>query len=483
MHRKKKQNLSQRYFSFIMHSVNNTGIEHKDFMSDEITTSHRQPLAGVFQKSVSPYSKALSIHPHLYGGELYNRASELKALDRLIGQLKAVEEETKKKNYKSLPPVLDAIKDALNGNPKLSWWNLFTISIGQAFSQEGSHDDEDEKNSQEREYLSEISKTLTEIIRTYQSSNTKLLLQIRLTTLEVDSRLVELEKIPGCTKESNETLEYLSSEFQLLNRELDNLSALPQETWKTNTLHIISLIKKANQLMGIISGLAQTNPEIYSKFCRKDTLNTLSSKIATIVEASHLVPTPEKISVWDSNNLDELFKLMHNFPSIVNKIELVELTTLFMHCEQLFVNNSSSEKKRPQIFFSPLLKQYIDQKDSNHASLVTQVKAAVRNKTERTLIKVPVKFFRQALMEENDLYSLSAMHRDKTQDMSNTYKTSTQIQRDCLARMRSLCSASQPRDLDNVLKSFSTDEMATRYYLLQEIILEQFIYWRKNGIF
>lgn len=449
-------------------------------MPERQTTISKEPLAQVFHKSVSPYSKALSLHPHLYGGELYNRASELKALDRIVTHLRVVADEAKQKKYSNIRPILEAIKDALSGNPKLSWWNLMTISIGHAFSQA---DDDDYKNMQEKAYLSEISQTLTEIIRTYYSTNTKLLLEIRLTTMEVDSRLIELEKIPGHTKESSETQEYLTSEFRLIDRELDNLSTIPPAKWNENLGNLLTLIRKVNQLMQILESLKVSNPEAYALFCRKDHLQNLSLKMASVIEKCRLIPSDEGMAFWDAANLNEFFNLISNFSGIVDRIQLSDLTTLLIQLENQLVNDPEASKETPPIFSSPVLMQVIIQKDAQAAKLCEQVRAAVRAKKEHTLIRDPLNFFRTALMGENDLHNLCSMARFSPQESSRQPKSPSQIQRECVLRMKTLAHCSQPKDLEKVLNSFTVEEMAIRYYLLQEAILEQFIYWRKNGIF
>lgn len=450
-------------------------------MSDEITASSKKPLAGVFLKSVSPYSKALALHPHLYGAELYNRASELKALDKLVGQLKIVVEETKRKDYQSLRPLLEAIKDALNGNPRLSWWNLITISIGQAFAQDLG---EGERNLQELAYLAEISALLTKIIRGYQSTNTKLLLEIRLTALEVDSRLVELEKIPGTMEEPNETLDYLSSEFHLLNRELETLLSAAVGNWGNNLENMLALIKKSNQLLHILDGLMTTNLQAYQQFCKKDHIHSLSSKMTTVLGNSDLTLSAENNLIWDVKNLDEFFALISYFPQISDHIFLSDLAGLLMHAEELFINDSTPQKKRPAIFSSAFLKKLIVQKDAAYSDYVEPIKAAVKAKTAPPPIPdADVDAFKRRLMEENDLHNLCGMLRYKALDFASEAKTPIQIQKDCLLRMRTLIHSSQPRSLDHVLKAFNTEKAATRYYLLQEVILEQFIYCRRHGIF
>ena len=58
-----------------------------------------------------------------------------------------------------------------------------------------------------------------------------------------------------------------------------------------------------------------------------------------------------------------------------------------------------------------------------------------------------------------------------------------QIQKEIISRMVALSSASQPGDLDQFLKGLSNEEKENQYYLVQEIILEQFIRWHKAGIY
>lgn len=441
--------------------------------------STKEPLAQVFQKSVSPYSKALAVHPHLYGGELYNRASELKALDRLIIQLQLLEPEIKKKNYSLLPPILEAIKDALNGNPKLSWWNLVTVSIGQAFYQE---DDEEDKNSQEILCLSEISKILTEIIRTYHSSNTKLLLEIRLTTLEIDSRLIELEKIPGSTKESNETLEYLSSEFHLLTRELDAFIKSAEDSLQDNFSNLQVIVKKIVQLLGIVSHLAETHPEIVRQFNKKEQLQNFIDKVCILIKKTSFFFDPAKMSLWASDDLLSFLNLFIQIPKLVEFISIIDLSTLLIHLEQLFVNDKNLDKTRPSIFASPFLVNFVSKKSLESSTTVDVIRLAARGKKDPSIAD-PLKFLKNALMEENDLHNICTMIRFKSEDLNSGMKNPSAIQNSCLNNLKTMAHNSQPKDLDHILKSFTTDAMATRYFLLQEVILEQFIYWRKHGIF
>lgn len=440
----------------------------------------QEPLAEVFQKSITPYSQALSLHPHLYGGELYKRASELKALTRLVKQLREAHEEAKKNQYHNLPPILEAINDTLNDTAKPSWWTIFTHSIGQTFT---SEDDEEEKNLREMEYLTEISAILVQIIRTYRSTDTKFLLRVRLTTLEVESRLLELQKLPGCSRESNETLDYLSSEFRLLTSELEILSKAAFKERADNLGSVIALVKKINQLMQVLSRLALSDPATHKQFCSKSYLSDLQRKAVAMIENSDLVRPMQEMSYWNAENVDSLLSFLSYFPDITEAIPLSNLTTLLMHLERLFVDDPSPDKIFPEIFSSAYIKQLVMRSNAKAAKVVDQMKEAIRNKKDRSLTGSASLNYKNLLMEENDLHNLCAMIHYKPQDFAGSAKSPPLIQKDSLSRMRFIAHSSQPKDLDNVLKSFTADEMATRYFLLQEIILEQFIYWRKHGIY
>ena len=174
-------------------------------------------------------------------------------------------------------PLFRRHKDTLNGKPNLSWWNLFAVSLGNTLAPPA---DEEEKNYPlEIDYLSQIASLLTEIIRHFKSNDTKLLLDIRLTALEVDSRIIELEKMPHSVKESNETLDYLCSEFRLLITELDALQKTERGPWQTDITNLLNYTLKINQLMRILKNVTQSNPEIYTLFRKKELLQHLKIRL------------------------------------------------------------------------------------------------------------------------------------------------------------------------------------------------------------
>lgn len=443
----------------------------------------KRDIVGVFQESVMPYSKSqMALHPHLYDTGLYHRASELKALDALVSQLEQILIETRSQNYKNVPSLLNAIKETLTGKPKLSWWNLFTVSIGHALST--AETDDEQRNEQEIRYLNEISKSLTEIIRSYSSTNTKMLLEIRLTALEVDSRLVELEKMPTIGGESNETLDYLSSEFMLLNEELTNILKSPHQGWKQDIHNLISCISKTNQLMRILQTTLQNQHETYQQFLKKQHLEGLEQKITQRLADAEITSPSVSIEIWTAENLNELFELFQYFPNAINSLNSSFLSSLLIQAEELFVKDTNLHKTRPAIFSSQGIRKYISTKNEEFTKIVEHLRAISKGKVDRTITSNPFAYYRSRLQEENDLHTICAMIQYKPSDYSaSPLKSPTQIQKDILLRMRIITSCSQPRELDQVLKSFTHDELATRYYLAQEVMLEQFIFWRKNGIF
>lgn len=443
----------------------------------------QQEIVKMFRESVGPYSKALvALHPHLYESGLYHRASEVKALDKILGQLSQVSVEAKSQNYKNLPPLLDAIKEALNGNPQLSWWNLVTLSVGQALATAN----DEETNTEEKEYLAKISEILTEIIRHYNSPNTKLLLEIRLTALEVDSRLVELDKLPQNMKEPDEALDYISSEFRLLNKELERVKNTPSNVWNKDTKTLLDYVSKTNQLIRVLQNIKQTNPDTYQKFLKQNHLQTLYERISLLIQESILIPDPSNLDIWQNQQLEAFFELFLRFPDVILLINTIDLCTLLKLSEQHFVEDTNLEKVRPAIFSSNELKSYITVRNIEFSKLQDHLRAVVRGlKEDRSITQNPVNFYKRRLMEENDLHHICAMVRFKPKDYQppSDLKEPQQIQRESLTRMNSMVSASQPKDLDAALKSFTDEEKENRYYLTQEVILEQFIRWRKQGIY
>ena len=63
-------------------------------------------MSRVFKQKVEPFSKSvLALHPHFYDSGLYNRASELKALNELVGQMQEAADLAKTHSYHKLPSL------------------------------------------------------------------------------------------------------------------------------------------------------------------------------------------------------------------------------------------------------------------------------------------------------------------------------------------------------------------------------------------
>jgi len=450
--------------------------------SNDAQPEEGREIVKMFRKSVGPYNKGeIAIHPQLYSG-LYHRATEIKALDKIVGQLTNALQDSKSQNYSHLPIILDAIKSTLNGNPQLSWWTLFTVSVGHALTTSN----DEEKNKEEKDYLIQISNILTEIIRHYKASNTKLLLEIRLTALEVDSRLVELEKIPHDVVELDETLDYLASEFTLLTNELDRFISSPKENDIHATENLFHFITKTNQLVRIQKNIAHTNPETYKKFTRFPFLKNLYERISVILKNSKPILNEKTLGLWKMPQLVSIFELFDHFIDITQVLDPTHLYTLLKQAEKFFVANTDLDKKRPQIFSSIELKNYISRKNEEFDKINNHLRAVMKGmKEDRSIRQNLVAYLKNRLMEENDLHHICAMVRftgEVYQGQTNL-KAPPIIQKETLARMNIIINISQPKDLDAILKSFTDEEKETRYFLTQEVILEQFIRWRKQGIY
>lgn len=437
-------------------------------------------MAQMFRQSIAPYSKKLvALHPHLYGS-LYRRASEIQALNKILIHLQAAAEDAKQHKYTQLPPILAAIKDAIQGHPPLSWWNLFTATVGYAF---GSSDDE-AKNSEETQCLKAISEILTEIIRHYQSPNTKLLLEIRLTALDVDARLVELDKIPTNVQEFNETLGYLTSEFQLLTQELNQVISMPKESWSQNNKTFLHYTTKANRLMEIAENVRATDSGTFMQFVKQGDPEKLKNGLNNFLHQFTLEDNSDATDFWQMEQLNTLFDLFTHFPDLLVALPPKELYTLMRQADRLFTADPKLDKVRPGIFFSENLKNYViyfaEQNAKRFKDLCVQTKNAKSNAGIRKDLVPPYKDY---FVAENDLHHICSLIHFKEKKPLASKCDPAQIQKDILNRLISLTNLSQPNDLDNLLKSFSEEEKEGRYFLIQEIILEQFIRWRKLGIY
>ncbi len=442
-----------------------------------------QGIVRMFQTSISlPNKESMALHPHLYSG-LYHRASEIKALDKILNDLKIASEEAKEQKYIRLPPILAAIKDTLNGKPPLSWWNLFTLSVGQALA---SSSNDEEKNIEENNYLSQISEILTKIIRNFRSPNSKLLLEIRLAALEIDSRVVEIDKIPQDMEDQDETLDYISSEFNLLIKELDRIKNISPEEWNSNSAVIFQCISKSNQLMRIVANIAETNPTTYQKILASPLLKKLQGGIFYLLGEFRLADDRDSLYFWQTAQLEEFFRIFTLFPSSILSLRPTELFTLLKQGEKLFIEDTSLDKIRPKIFSSSELNSYISHYNEEFSKLNSHMRAVIKGiKEDRTIKQNPVAHFKQRLMEENDLHHITSKIRFKSKeyDQNSALKHPTAIQQEILNRMILLANISQPKELDTVLKNFTDNEKEHRYFLSQEVILEQFIRWRKQGIY
>ncbi|MGZ3633008.1 MAG: hypothetical protein ACXWM7_01605 [Parachlamydiaceae bacterium] len=436
-------------------------------------------IASMFRQSIAPYSKKLvALHPHLYGS-LYRRASEIQALDKILQHLKAAEEQSKVHHYAALPSILDSIKDALHGHPPLSWWNLFTTSLGYAFGKSS----DSAKNAEEAKYLSSISQILTEIIRNYQSPNTKLLLDIRLTALEVDARLLEIENIPEGNQEVNETLEYLVSEFKLLTGELNKIIKHPKDHRQQDTTLLLTYIKKVNRLLVIAENIQQTEPSTYSTFIQQGHQETLTKSAKTFVK-EFILRGNTPISSWTEEQINSLFELFIHCHEIIFEVSTTDLYNLLNQSDIYFLANPKLNKVRHPIFFSNLLKKYMIHQSKTCQERFEFLRAIAKGiKTDPNISKDPTTYHKNYLIAENDLHHICNFIQLQPKDTLQPLQDPTAIQKEILNRLIMLSNVSRPKDLDFILKTFSEEEKEGRYFLIQEIILEQFIRWRKLGIY
>lgn len=437
-------------------------------------------IAKMLQESILQTS-ALSLHPHFYSS-LYQRASEVKALDKILTQLQEAAQSAKSQNYRNLPPILRALKETLEGRPQMSWWNVFTFSLGYALTKA---EETAESNDQEIHYLTQISQLLTELIRNYQAANTKLLLEIRLTALEVDSRLVEIKKIPQDTAQTNETLDYLSSEFQLINQELQHTTQAPKESWADDSENLLRYVSKANKLLQILQNIKETQPETFEEFCKLAHLKNLYDNFCNLLQESTLITSSEQEKIWLAPQLDSIFSLFDFFPDMILILTPNKLYPLLRRSEQLFIADTNLGKMKPSIFASHELKTYLTSYNQNFSENLKDLKSTIKGKGSSPSSQQLVSRFKQTFVEENDLHHLSTMvlFKGKEYPASGDQKSPAAIQQEILSRMITLANLSQPRELDAVLKSFSDDERENRYFITQEVILEQFIRWRKLGIY
>lgn len=450
-------------------------------MSKKMHGEAKSPeIVKMFRQSIAPYSKKLvALHPHLYGS-LYRRASEIQALNKILIHLQAASEDAKRQIYIQLPPILAAIKDALQGHPPLSWWNLFTATVGYAFG--GSYDAS--KNDEETQTLKSISEILTGMIRRYQSPNTKLLLEIRLTALDVDARLVELDKIPTGVEEVNETLEYLTSEFQLLTQELKQVVSLPKESWSQNNDNLLHYIDKANRLMDISENVKETDLGTYIRFAKQGDPEKLKNSLRNYLNKFTLVDDSATLDFWQKEKLSTFFNLFSYFPDLLLDVSPKELYFFLRQADRLFIADPDLDKIRPAIFFSEALKNYAnhytEDGKKNFKDLCTRTKEAKSNAGVPKNLVTP---YKEYFVTENDLHHICSLIHFKDKRTLSMNCDPAQIQKEILNRLISLTNLSQPNDLDVLLKSFSEAEKEGRYFLIQEIILEQFIRWRKLGIY
>lgn len=437
-------------------------------------------IVKMFRQSIAPFSKKLvALHPHLYGS-LYRRASEIHALDKILDHLKEADQEAKTHRYTLLPPLLLAVKEALYGHPPLSWWNLFTASLGYAF-RGGS---EAANNKEELYYLNAISEILTGIIRNYQSPNTKLLLDIRLTALEVDTRIVELEKIPEGVQEVNQTLDYLVSEFQLLIQDLKKVVKLPKQGWSQSGETLLFYVEKVNRLMGILQNVELTDLQAHNLFFQQGHAQELRQGIELLIKEFTFQPDDSTIEFWGKPQLDALFELFDFFPDMILVLAPKEAYSFLQRAEDLFVADPSLDKVRPSIFSSMSLKRYVLQYALECKRQFEQFKAQAKTASgERGNSQVFASRLKNYFSAENDLHHLCSLVRFKQGDCPTFRCDTAQVQSEILNRMVVMANLAEPQQLDALLKSFSEEEKEGRYFLLQEVILEQFIRWRKQGIY
>ncbi|MBA3602377.1 MAG: hypothetical protein H0W50_01750 [Parachlamydiaceae bacterium] len=437
-------------------------------------------IVSMFRQSIAPYSKKLvALHPHLYGS-LYRRASEIQALDKILVQLRIVAEEAKRHQYNQLPPILEAIKDALDGHSELSWWTLFTTSIGYAFGTSNNQT----TNAEEAQYLTTISALLTQIIRDYQSTNTKLLLEVRLTTLGVDARLVELDKIPEGVQEVNETFAYLTSEFELLSKELEKILLLAKVSWNQDSKTFLHYISKTNKLMSIAENIEQTDLATYLQFERSGDIQLLETSIGNILKEYTLPENSTEMNAWQLPQLNTVFELFNHFPDLILLVPAKELSILLQQTEKLFIADPNFDKKRPNIFFSATLKHYVNfTNDICKEQFELLLGISKGNKIDRSISKDMLFHLKNYFMKENDLHHICTLVLTRQKEPMGVQCDPAQIQKETISRMVALSNASQPKDLDQFLKSFSNEQKENQYFLIQEIIMEQFIRWRKAGIY
>lgn len=436
-----------------------------------------EEIVKMFRHSIAPYSKKLvALHPHLYGS-LYRRASEIQALDKILTHLSLADDEAQAHRYGTLPPILLAIKDALHGQAPLSWWNLFTATVGYALR--GANDEA--KNAEEIRYLTQISDILTRIIRSYQSPNTKFLLEIRLTALEVDARLLELEKIPEGIQEINQTFEYLVSEFQLVTEDLKKVILLPPESWSHNSSTLLNYVAAINRLMEILHHVEITDPKVYHAFIQQEHIQNLKMSIEGFLRGFSLESSDE---LWEQEQLDRLFELIAYFPDLILLFSPKELYNFLGQVENLFLANPNFNKVRPAIFYSAELKNYVNYYSQQCKQSFEHLCAVAKGRVKDYAVsKDPVKYYKNYFVSESDLHHLSTLIHVKPKEFAPVRCDPEAIQREILNRLVILANLSQPKDLDTILKSFSDEEKENRYFLIQEVILEQFIRWRKLGIY
>lgn len=445
---------------------------------DNTSQQSKAEILKMFRQSIAPYSKKLvALHPHLYGN-LYRRASEIQALDKILEHLIVADEEAKAHRYGLFPSILHAIKDALHGQPPLSWWNLVTASLGYVFK--GVTDKS--KNLQELKYLKSISEILTHVIRNFQSPNTKLLLDIRLTALEVDARIVELEKIPDGVQEINQTLEYLISEYQLLIQELQKVARLPKKDWSQSGERLLYYIEKANRLMSILQNIQLTDLETFRNFSNLDHLAVLHQGLYDFIKELNI--PEDEINHWQKSELFIVFELFTYFPDLMLLLSPKQMYSILERAENLFLADQNLDKVRPAIFYSPGLKNYVlyyEQLTKEQFEYFKDVAKGI--KVDPPLKKDPASYYREFFVIENDLHHLCNLIHTKKGELSSIKCDPNQIQREILNRMIILANSSQPKVLDAILKTFTEEQKENRYFLLQEVILEQFIRWRKQGIY
>lgn len=438
----------------------------------------RSEIVRMFRQSIAPYSKKLvALHPHLYGN-LYRRASEIKALDKILEDLIIAEEEATSQCYGLFPSILTAIKDTLHGQPPISWWNLFTASLGYAL---GGVTDR-AKNAEELNYLKNISEILTRIIRKYKSPNNKLLLDIRLTTLEVDARIVELEKIPEGVQEVNQTAEYLISEFQLVIQEFKKVLQLPKNEWSQNSKTFLIYIEKVNRLMEILRNVELTDYEIYKNFLQTSLIGDLQKIMGDFLKDFKLQNA--NLDFWQEPQLGTFFDLFNYFPNLLVQMPPREVYTFLNKAESYFLADPDLDKVRSEIFYSSNLKDYILHYFEELKNQFYYYQAVAKGtRADISVKKDPTKYYLEHFINENDLHHLCTLIHSKHGDIFAKKIDQDQIQKEILNRMILLAHIAQPKHLDDILKSFTDEQKEDRYFLLQEVILEQFIRWRKQGIY